>query len=158
MKRFLSIRILMLTALVSLAAVNASANDRPFALNGNGLATFLTDGAGNITGANVTASGNATHLGLWTTVGSLQFTPDPNNPGVILATGQGTIIAANGDNLDFVLENSALNVVTGQANGNFRFTGGTGRFQNATGTAPYVVSQNLATGAFQLTAVGTLNF
>ena len=158
MKRFLTTRILMLTALLSLAAVTVPATERPFALNGNGVATFITDGAGNITGADVTASGTATHLGLWTTVGSLQFTPDPNNPEVILANGQATLIAANGDKLSFVLENSSLNVVTGQAMGNLRFTGGTGRFEHATGNPEYVVTQNLATGAFQLTSVGKINY
>ena len=158
MKGFLNLRILGLSSLLLLASLPVGATERPFALNGNGQANFVTDGSGNIIGANVTASGTATHLGLWTTVGTLQFRPDPDHPGVILAEGQGTITAANGYQIMYVLENSALNVTTGAASGNFRFVSGTGRFAGVSGGPTYVVSQNLATGAFELTAVGRIDF
>lgn len=158
MKRFLSIRSMIFTIALLLGAMPVTAVGRPFALNGNGLATFVTDGAGNIIGADVTASGTATHLGLFTSVGRLVFTPDPNNPNIIHPSGEATITAANGDKLTFVLENGELDVTTGVAHGTFRFTGGTGRFEGASGSAASVVTQNLATGAFQLTAVGSINY
>lgn len=70
----------MVTIVLLLGALPAAAVERAFALNANGVADFITDGAGNIVGANVTASGNATHLGLVSGVGTLHFAPDPDNP------------------------------------------------------------------------------
>lgn len=158
MKRSLKIRTLMVTIVLLLGALPAGAVERAFALNGSGLAGFITDGAGNIVGANVTASGTATHLGLWSAAGTLHFAPDPDSPTKLLATGGGTLTAADGDKLEFVLENSVLDIPTAISTGNFRFTGGTGRFASASGTTNYVVSQNLATGTFQLTSVGSIDF
>ena len=158
MKHCLNIRILVLTTALLLGALPAAAVERAFALNGSGLASFITDGAGNIVGANVTASGTATHLGLWTAVGTLHFAPDPNNPNKLLATGGATFTAADGDKLNVVLENSTLDIPTSISTGDFVFVGGTGRFAAANGSGSFVVTQNLATGAFELTSVGTINF
>ncbi len=158
MKRSLNVRILALTISLLLGSLPVAAAERPFALRGNGVAAFITDGAGNIIGANITASGTATHLGLWSGVGTIQFTPDPNNPTQLLVSGSATFIAANGDKLQGVLANSVLDVTTGIGRGTFQFVGGTGRFVRASGGADIVVEQNLATGAFVLTAVGSINF
>ena len=38
------------------------------------------------------------------------------------------------------------------------FVGGTGRFSGASGSAGFVVVQNLATGAFSLNSVGIIDF
>ena len=158
MKHCLNIRMIMLTFMLLVGALPAAAVQRPFALNGNGLADFISDGAGHVIGANVTSSGTATHLGLWTSVGTLYLAPDPNNSTQLLAAGTGTITAADGDKIEFVLENSVLDVTTSISRGIFRFVGGTGRFAAATGTTDFVVVQNLVTGAFQLTAVGNIDF
>jgi len=157
MKRSLNIRILALAISLLLGALPVSATERPFALNGNGVGTFITDGAGNIIGANVTASGTATHLGMWTAVGSVQFTPDPNNPGRLLSSGAATITAANGDKLQFVV-NGALDPATGVDTGPMQFVGGTGRFAGVSGGGQFVVELNPATGAFKLTALGRINY
>jgi len=133
------------------------AEERPFALNGNGVSTFITDGAGNIIGANVSGSGTATHLGMWTTVGTVQFTPDPSNPGRILSSALATVTAANGDKLQFVV-NGALDPATGVDTGPMQFVGGTGRFAGVSGGGNFVVELNPATGAFKLTAVGRINY
>ena len=157
MKRNLNIRILALTISLLLGALPVVAAERPFALNGNGVATFITDGAGNIIGGNVTASGTATHLGMWTTVGTVQFTPDPNNPGRLLSSATATITAANGDKLQISFDGS-LDPATGTDNGAIQFVGGTGRFVGVSGVGEFVVELNPATGAFKLTAVGRINF
>jgi hypothetical protein len=158
MKRFSSIRILILTLTIIVAALPVAAVERAFASSGSGTVSFITDGAGNIIGADVTASGTATHLGLWTTTGKLTFTPDPNNPNIIHPSGAGAYIAANGDLLNFVIENADQDITTGIATGTFRFTGGTGRFAGATGSSSVVVTQNFITGAFQITSVGVVNY
>jgi hypothetical protein len=157
MKRSLNIRILALAISLLLGSLPVVAAERPFALNGNGASTFITDGAGNIIGANVTVSGTATHLGMFTAVGTVQFTPDPNNPGRILSSGTAIFTASNGDKLRFAL-NGALDLATGVDMGVFRFVGGTGRFDGAGGAGDFVVELNPATGAFKFTAVGRINY
>src|SRR5215213_4844363 len=103
MKRILNVTVLTLTAFVLLGAVSVMAIERPFALNGSGVASFIIDGAGNVTGANVTGSGTATHLGSWTTSGVVHYAP-PDENGKIPSSGEATIIAANGDQLKIALQ------------------------------------------------------
>ena len=157
MKRNLSIRILALTLSLLLGSLPAVAAERPFALNGNGVATFITDGAGNVIGANVTISGTATHLGMYTAVGTVQFTPDPSNPSRLLSSATATFTAANGDRLQIKF-NGSLDPATGNDMGAIQFVGGSGRFDGVSGAGDFVVELNPATGAFKLTVVGRINF
>ena len=158
MKRSLNIRILMLTIALLLGSLPTTAAERPFKISGNGHSTFITDGAGNIIGSNITASGRATHLGMWSGVGTLQFIPDPTNPNLIRVTGALTATAANGDKLHLVVAEGVLDITTGISTGVLQFVGGTGRFEGASGTANLIVENNLATGAFEMTAVGRINY
>lgn len=164
MKRILNLTALTLTAFLLLGSLTAMAVERPFALNGKGVATFITDGSGNPIGANVTSSSTATHLGLCTTVGVVNYTPanDPEHPGRLLSSGTGTITAANGDTLlvEFagVLDPPVPGSATAIDKPVFRFVGGTGRFAGASGTAPAVVVVNLLTGAFEITMVGDIDY
>ena len=154
MKRLLNRHSIMLTIVLLLGAIPVAAVERPFALNGSGVAAFITDDAGNIIGANVTASGTATHLGRWTTVGTVTFTPDN---GVLRSHAEVTLTAANGDKLESVLD-GALDPATGTDHGILRFVGGTGRFQGASGSCDFVVTLNPLTGGFEFTSVGSINF
>jgi hypothetical protein len=138
----------VLLAVLLLGSLPAAAIERPFSLTG----------AGTLINGSINASGRATHLGLFTETGELTFIPDPNNPNLILASGPVAFTAANGDTLEGRLEDGVLDVTTGIATGVFRFTGGTGRFEGASGTGDFVVIQNLVTGAFEVTAVGTIDF
>ena len=164
MKRIHKLTVLALTAFVLLGTVSAMAIERPFALNGKGAATFIVDGAGNLIGADVTSTSNATHLGLCTTVGRVNYTPanDPEHPGRLLSSGSGTITAANGDvvliEFNGVLDPPAPGSTTGIDTPTFRFVGGTGRFAGASGSAESVVVVNLATGAFEITMVGDIDY
>lgn len=156
MKRFTKIRTLMLTIVLLLGTIPVAATERPFALNGRGVASFITDGAGHITGANITASGTATHLGMWTTSGIVNYAP-PDENGKIPSSGEATIIAADGDMLNMVVR-GLFDPVMGSDHGVFTFIGGTGRFAAASGSADFVVTVNPLTGGFELTLVGTINF
>jgi len=158
MKRFVTFRslILVFTLLLGLIPVNAS--ERPFASNGNGLATFITDGAGNVVGATVVVSGNATHLGLFSGTGTIQFLPDANDPNISHPAGEVTYVAANGDRLPTVIEDGSMDLRTGIATGYMVFQSGTGRFQGASGKAAIVVEQNFITGAYTFTMVGNVNY
>jgi hypothetical protein len=76
---------------------------------------------------------------------------------VLHSNGEGTLTAANGDKLNIVIE-GILDPVAAVDQGVFRFAGGTGRFEGATGTLNFVVSINPVTGGFDLTAVGKLDY
>src|ERR1041384_6360617 len=98
MKRVSKMRIITLIIALLLGAIPATATERPFALNGSGVASFITDGAGHVIGANPTCSGTATHLGSWVTTGTVHY-PPPDENGRIPSSGDATITAANGDKL-----------------------------------------------------------
>ena len=155
MKNFSKIRTLMVMVFMLLGTIPASAVERPFALNGSGVATLVTDESGRPVSAIATASGTATHLGRWTVSGNVTYTPD--NDGVLHSSVAGTLIAANGDKLFFDI-NGILDPVAGIDQGTFRFVGGTGRFEGASGDSNFVVTLNPLTGGFDLTVVGKINY
>lgn len=164
MKRISKVTAIALTAFFLLGSVAVLAVDRPFALNGKGVATFTLNEAGIPVRGDVTSTSNATHLGLCTTVGVVNYTPanDPEHPGRLLSSGTGKITAANGDTLliEFsgVLDPPPAGSATAIDKPVFHFVGGTGRFANASGSANAVVVVNLATGAFEITMVGNLDY
>ncbi|HEV2855108.1 MAG TPA: hypothetical protein VHC97_20105 [Thermoanaerobaculia bacterium] len=147
MNRYFNVLLLSLAVLL-LASFPAGAAERPFSLNGGG----------TVTNGVINGSGRATHLGLYTEAGQLIFAPDPDNPARVLASGTATFTAANGDQLDIVIEDGALDLTTGEGSGAFRVVGGTGRFEGASGGGNFALSQNLVTGAFEITAVGNLDY
>ena len=155
MNRFMKIRTLMLTAFLLLGTIPASAVERPFALNGAGVATLITDESGHLIGAIPTGSGTATHLGQWTVNGTVKYTPDEN--GVLHSSGEAALTAANGDKLQFQID-GILDPVAAVDQGVFRFVGGTGRFEGASGSANFVVHINPLTGGFELTVVGKIDY
>ena len=158
MKRSATIRTLILVFALLLGNIPASATERPFAGNGNGLATFITDGAGNVVGATLTLSGNGTHMGLFTGTGTIQFLADANDPNISHPAGEVTYVASNGDRLPTVIENGRMDLRTGIATGDMVFQSGTGRFEGASGSAAIVVEQNFVTGAYTFTMVGNVNY
>ena len=158
MKCFVTFRSLILVFALLLGSIPVSATERPFASNGNGLATFITDGAGNVVGATVIVTGNGTHLGLFTGTGQIQFLPDANDPNISHPAGEVTYVAANGDRLPTVIENGSMDLRTGIATGDMVFQSGTGRFEGASGRAAIVVEQNFITGAYTFTLVGDINY
>jgi hypothetical protein len=156
MKRLFNTRILILTTFLLLAAIPVAATERPFALNGKGTAFFILDESGNVTGAKVIAAGTATHLGLWTTTGSVSYAP-PDANGVIRSSGTATVTAANGDTLELVIEGS-LDAASFIDHGTYQFVRGTGQFRRVSGGGNFVVSGNAPNGGFELTMVGKITF
>ncbi len=86
------------------------------------------------TGVLITANarGNATHLGNYSRVENILLAPDGS------FTGDVTFTAANGDQLTANIEGAFTGPAT--ASGTYSFTGGTGRFATATGTAYFSVA------------------
>lgn len=158
MKRFFTIKSLILVFALLLATIPAGATDRPYSASGNGVAAFITDETGNVVGANLTLSGRGTHLGMFSGTGKIQFIPDANDPNISHPAGEVTYIAANGDRLPTVIENGSMDLRTGIATGDMVFQSGTGRFEGASGRAAIVVVQNFITGAYEFTMVGNVNY
>jgi len=158
MKRLVTIKSFILAFALLLGTIPVSATERPYAGNGNGMATFITDGSGNVVGATVVVSGNATHLGLFTGTGTIQFIPDANDPFISHPAGELTYVAANGDRLPTIIEEGSMDLRTGIATGYMVFQNGTGRFAGASGKAAIVVEQNFITGAYTFTLVGKINY
>lgn len=154
MKRFTKIQTVIAILFMLLGTIPAAAVERPFALKGSGVATLIIDESGNLVGATPTGSGTATHLGQWTVSGNVKYTPDN---GVLRSSGESTIIASNGDKLYVQIE-GILDPVAAVDQGVFRFLGGTGRFEGATGNAQFVVTINPITGGFDLTVVGKIDY
>jgi len=158
MKRFVTVKSFILVFTLLLGIIPVSATERPYAASGNGMATFITDGAGNVVGATVVVTGNATHLGSFTGNGTIQFIPDANDPLISHPAGNVTYIAANGDRLPSVIEDGSMDLRTGIATGYMVFQSGTGRFEGASGKAAIIVEQNFITGAYTFTMVGNVNY
>jgi len=145
----------MLIPFLLLGTIPVSAVERPFALNGTGVATLIVSESGIPVGAVPTGSGTATHLGQWTVAGNVKYTPDEN--GVLHSSGEATLTAANGDKLKIEIE-GILDTTAFMDQGVFHIVGGTGRFEGATGDANFVVSINPVTSGFDLTVVGKINY
>jgi hypothetical protein len=158
MKRLVTVKTLNLVFALLLGLIPVTATERPFASSGNGVASFITDGAGNVVGANLMLSGNGTHLGLFTGAGRIEFIPDANDPNIVIVPGEITYVAANGDRLATIIENGRMDLRTGIATGDMVFQSGTGRFVGASGKAAIVVEQNFVTGAYTFTMVGNVNY
>lgn len=149
--------ILLLIVLIFNAVQPAMAVERPFNLTGAGNLQLIADANGNPSSGLLTAKGTATHLGTWIQLGTLSLTPKPDTPTVIIANGDSTFTGADGDELQAQLDGE-LDTTTGIATGTFAFNGGTGRFNEAKGSANFQVTQDLNSGAFEVTANGTIDY
>ena len=158
MKRLVTFSSLILIFALMVGIIPVSASERPFASSGNGVATFITDNAGNVVGANLSLTGHGTHLGSFSGTGTIQFIPDANDPSIVIVPGAITYVASNGDRLPTVIENGRMDLRTGIATGDMVFQSGTGRFEGVSGKAAIVVEQNFVTGAYTFTMVGNINY
>lgn len=98
-----------------------------------------------------TATGEATHLGSYTRTETLTLKiADGSISGSIVFT------AANGDELWADVEGGFTNLEMTRAEGTYAFTGGTGRFQNASGGAAFVAVA--VAGGFKITFDGSIQY
>jgi hypothetical protein len=128
----LSISLMFASILVTTAA--ALTKETPMRGVGAGQITSVTPGPN---GVSITAAGSgvATHLGKFTRTEEILLNPMDGT-----ATGSITFISADGDELYCTF--TAAFVSTNEIVGTYTFTGGTGRFEGASGTAPFSVVQS----------------
>ena len=135
MKHYLSRISISLVALGLLGlTLTALAVTRPFHLVEHG--TLTVDKDGNLV---ADGTGTATHLGRF----SLHRTATlkPTTEGELEVDGQATLTSANRDQLEASIQGT-LNPQTGKAVLIYEWTGGTGRFQDASGTTVWLVQVN----------------
>ena len=147
---------LLTLALVGVSALTALAVTRPFHLVEHGTLTTTKDG--DNLDLVTDGTGTATHLGRF----ALHRTATVN-----LTTGEveghATLTAANGDKLESSIKGT-LNPQTGKAVLVYEWLpGGTGRFQNASGTTVWLVQVNPpnpddGTQTYDVVADGIINY
>lgn len=142
--------LLIALVLVGLSVSIAQAVERPFHLEETGQAVFAPGGTVTTVG-----TGQATHLGRFV----LFRTAALYNPSgtAFKVDGEVTIVAANGDQLYASIEGT-FDTATGQGTLIYAWTGGTGRFQNATGTTIWVVSLNTTDFSYAIVADGVIDY
>ena len=119
---------------VSMGASSARAKEVPMRGSGTGQITGMTGGPTGVT-ITATGEGEATHLGKFTRTEEILLNP---NTGTF--TGTLTFVAADGSELSCSFEGAFI--AANEAAGTYTFTGGTGRFENASGTASFSVIQS----------------
>ena len=149
MKRFISQRLFALAlSAIGLLAVVAPAQAAQRA--------YVSRGTAHFTGPNTfVGAGAATHLARYEETGGVQFS-DTADPTVSHLEASATYTAANGDQL-YATFSGELNGVTGAISATVTYTGGTGRFANASGTAT-LSGQLLPGGSIEVAVKGTIDY
>ncbi|MEW4529942.1 hypothetical protein [Maioricimonas sp. JC845] len=121
----LTLALLLAMGAASTCQAGKRGAERPFKGHARGIATFLSP-----VEAIIDYTGHATHLGKFTRREYLFINEDG-----FTFQGTMTFVAANGDELD--LDFVGMFISPTDAIGTYTFTGGTGRFVDATGTAEF---------------------
>ncbi|MEW6208101.1 MAG: hypothetical protein AB1631_07025 [Acidobacteriota bacterium] len=155
MKRYLSwINIALISfGLLGLTAFTALAVTRPFHLVEQGTLEFRDGGTTVVS----KGTGTATHLGRFTLHRTLTLAPSDDGGTDVEVKGRARLMAANGDHLEASI-NGTLNPINGTAILVYEWEGGTGRFQNATGTTIWRVSLHIADLTYDVIADGVINY
>ena len=149
MNRFYSLRpvvvVLVATGMLMVGA-RASAEERPH--KSGGTAQFVSPN-------DFVGSGEATHLGHYTEVGGAQFSPTAV-AGVLRIDAWSIYTAANGDQL-YATFTGQLDTMTGAITATGSYVGGTGRFDDAGGSAT-LSGQMLLDGTITVSVEGTIDY
>lgn len=144
---------LMALSLMAASSLTALAGARPFHLVEHGqLQVTPHDASGTVLDVYADGVGTATHLGAITVERTATLTAT-STPGVFDFNGQATLTAASGEKLNSTITGT-FNAAIGHADLIYQWTGGTGRFENATGTTFWSV--DVADGEYDVVANGQI--
>lgn len=149
MNRFQTRRPVVFMLVVAAAAIlpnPASAGERPFQSRGTAKFVGPTDFVG---------VGTATHMGRYTEIGFARFSPTAD-PTVLRIDARNTYTASNGDKLHATLE-GFLNAATGAITATVTYTGGSGRFDDAGGSAT-LTGQIQPNGTIAVIVEGSIDY
>lgn len=144
---------LMALALIGVISLTALASTRPFHLVEHGqLQVTPRDPSGTVLDVVANGVGTATHLGAITVERTATLTAT-STPGIFDFNGEATLTAATGEQLTTGIEGT-FNANTGHADLVYEWTGGTGRFEHATGITFWSV--DVADGEYDVVANGQI--
>jgi hypothetical protein len=144
---------LVALALSGVISVTVLAGPRAFHLVEHGQLTVTPrDAGGTVLDVVAEGVGTATHLGVITVDRTATLTATAT-PGVFDFNGQATLTAASGEKLNSTITGT-FNAAVGHADLVYQWTGGTGRFENATGTTFWSV--DVANGEYDAVANGQI--
>lgn len=139
-------------ALIGLMSLTVLAGPRPFHLVEHGNLVVTPREGGSVLDVVAQGTGTATHLGTITVQRTAVLTAT-TTPGIFDFNGQATLTAATGEQLTSTITGT-LNANIGHADLIYQWTGGTGRFANATGTTFWSV--DVADGEYDVVATGQI--
>ena len=140
-------------AMVGVMSLTVLGGARPFHLVEHGRITATPrDGSGTVLDVVAEGVGTATHLGAITVQRTAVLTAT-STPGVFDFKGEATLTAASGERLNTTITGT-FNAVNGHADLIYEWTGGTGRFEHATGTTFWSV--DVADGEYDVVANGQI--
>jgi len=143
------------TALTLLVAISLTAlgGARPFHLVEHGqLQVTPHDASGTVLDVYAEGVGTATHLGAITVERTATLTAT-STPGVFDFNGEAVLTAASGEKLNTTITGT-FSAAIGHADLIYQWTGGTGRFEHATGTTFWSV--DVADGEYDVVANGQI--
>ena len=144
---------LMALAIIGAMSLTAFAGARPFHLVEHGQITATPrDRSGTVLDVVASGVGTATHLGAITVARTAVLTATAT-PGVFDFNGEATLTAASGEKLTTTITGT-FNAAVGHADLIYQWTGGTGRFEHATGTTFWSV--DVADGEYDVVATGQI--
>jgi hypothetical protein len=147
----LSLMALALVGVMSLTVFGAA--PRPFHLVEHGqLVVTPRDASGTVLDVVATGTGTATHLGAITVERTATLTATAT-PGIFDFKGDAVLTSAAGDQLTTEIDGT-FNANTGHADLVYEWTGGTGRFEHATGVTFWSV--DVANGEYDVVANGQI--
>ena len=145
---------LMAVALIAVMSLTVLAGPRPFHLVEHGNLTVTPrDQSGTVLDVVAEGVGTATHLGVITVDRTATLTAT-NTPGIFDFKGEATLTAATGEKLTTTITGT-FNANVGHADLIYEWTGGTGRFEHATGTTFWSVDVT-AEGEYDVVASGQI--
>ena len=143
----------MTFSLIAAISLTALASARPFHLVEHGeLYVTPRDQSGAVLDVVANGVGTATHLGAITVQRTATLTAT-STPGVFDFNGEATLTAASGEKLNSTITGT-FNAANGHADLIYQWTGGTARFEHATGTTFWSV--DVADGEYDVVANGQI--
>lgn len=128
---------------------------RPLKSTGSGTISYIPNGCGDGTlQFRSEGTGNSTALGLQKQVTTFCINPAT---GTVIGSIGGVGTAANGDQLNYSLAGAGIDAATGFMFQVYVFTGGTGRFTDATGNMTLLYTVNTPVN-YEYTGKGTITF
>ena len=137
------------------SAASAAGNQVPFKASFSGSAAITSQTTTSFAG-----TGIASHMGRIVSEGHADITgSDGSCPGGVANVNAETLVAANGDTLTITSQDVACPTGPGRYHGTGRWTvtGGTGRFDSASGQGTYGGNADFTAGTFTITLTGTLS-